>query len=199
MQHSHPKSLLIACGALAEEALAVINQKKWKHLEITCLPAKLHNRPTLIPDAMREKIRANKEKFDLILALYGDCGTGGLLDKVLAEEGVERISGAHCYEFFAGSDVFKNYADAEPGTFYLTDYLAQYFDRLIIKDLGIDKHPELLGLYFGNYKKVLYLAQTECEELQEKARAAADRLSLEYEYRFTGLTGLEKFLNEKVG
>lgn len=199
MEHSHPKTLLIACGALAEETLAVIDEKKWGHLKITCLPAKLHNSPTLIPEAMRQKIQENKADFDQILALYGDCGTGGLLDNVLLEEGVERLSGAHCYEFFAGSDVFKQYADAEPGTFYLTDYLARHFNRLIIKDLGIDRHPELLPLYFGNYKKVLYLSQTENVELQEKAKAAAERLSLEYEYRFTGLTGLEKFLNEKAG
>lgn len=199
MEHSRRKTLLIACGALAEETLAVIDDKKWQHLEITCLPAKLHNTPTLIPEAMRQKITANKDQFERILALYGDCGTGGLLDNVLAEEGVERISGAHCYEFFAGSDVFKHYADAEPGTFYLTDYLAKHFDRLIIKDLGIEKHPELLHMYFGNYKKILYLAQTESEELRMKAKAAADRLSLEYEYRFTGLSGLEKFLNEKAG
>ncbi|MEH6527207.1 MAG: DUF1638 domain-containing protein [Sneathiella sp.] len=199
MEHSHPKTLLIACGALADETLAVIDEKKWRHLEITCLPAKLHNSPTLIPDAMRQKIRDNKADFDQILALYGDCGTGGLLDNVLREEGVERIPGAHCYEFFAGADVFKHYADAEPGTFYLTDYLARHFDRLIIKDLGIERHPELLPMYFGNYKKVLFLSQTKNAELQAKAKAAAERLSLEYEYRFTGLTGLENFLNKKVG
>ncbi|MEH6545179.1 MAG: DUF1638 domain-containing protein [Sneathiella sp.] len=199
MEHSHPKTLLIACGALADETLAVIDEKKWRHLEITCLPAKLHNSPTLIPDAMRQKIRDNKADFDQILALYGDCGTGGLLDNVLREEGVERIPGAHCYEFFAGVDVFKHYADAEPGTFYLTDYLARHFDRLIIKDLGIERHPELLPMYFGNYKKVLYLSQTKNAELQAKAKAAAERLSLVYEYRFTGLTGLENFLNKKVG
>lgn len=199
MEYSHPKTLLIACGALAEETLAVIDEKKWRHLKITCLPAKFHNSPTLIPEAMRQKIQENKADFDQILALYGDCGTGGLLDNVLLEEGVERVPGAHCYEFFAGSDVFSQYADAEPGTFYLTDYLARHFNRLIIKDLGIDRHPELLPLYFGNYKKVLYLSQTENAELQEKAKAAAERLSLEYEYRFTGLTGLEKFLNEKAG
>jgi Protein of unknown function (DUF1638) len=199
MEYSHPKTLLIACGALAEETLAVIDEKKWRHLKITCLPAKLHNSPALIPEAMREKIQENKADFDQILALYGDCGTGGLLDNVLLEEGVERIPGAHCYEFFASSDVFKQYADAEPGTFYLTDYLARHFNRLIIKDLGIDRHPELLPLYFGNYKKVLYLSQTVNAELQEKAKAAAERLSLEYEYRFTGLTGLENFLKEKAG
>lgn len=199
MEYSHPKTLLIACGALAEETLAVIDEKKWRHLKIKCLPAKLHNSPALIPEAMRQKIQENKADFDQILALYGDCGTGGLLDNVLLEEGVERIPGAHCYEFFASSDVFKQYADAEPGTFYLTDYLARHFNRLIIKDLGIDRHPELLPLYFGNYKKVLYLSQTVNAELQEKAKAAAERLSLEYEYRFTGLTGLENFLKEKTG
>ncbi|MCC3305724.1 DUF1638 domain-containing protein [Sneathiella sp. HT1-7] len=193
------KTLLIACGALAEECFAVIRANGWDHMEVTCLPAKLHNRPALIPEAMRKKIHENRDRFDQILALYGDCGTGGGLDKVLKEEGVERIAGAHCYEFYTGATAFAAIADAEPATFYLTDFLARHFDRLIIEGLGIDKHPELLPLYFGNYEKLLYLSQIENKDLQEKARAAADRLSLRYEYRFTGLSGIGDFLNQKAG
>lgn len=193
------KTLLIACGALAEECFAVIRANGWDHMEVTCLPAKLHNRPALIPEAMRKKIHENRDQFDQILALYGDCGTGGGLDKVLEEEGVERIAGAHCYEFYTGAAAFAAIADAEPATFYLTDFLARYFDRLIIEGLGIDKHPELLPLYFGNYEKLLYLSQIESAELQDKARAAAERLFLDYEYRFTGLSGLGDFLNQKAG
>lgn len=198
MVPEHPKTLLIACGALAEETLAVLATGQWGHVEITCLPAKLHNRPALIPEAIRKKIHANRDQFDKILALYGDCGTGGKLDDVLREEGVERIAGAHCYEFFTGSSLFNALADAEPATFYLTDFLARHFDRLIIEGLGIDRHPELLPLYFGNYEHLLYLSQIEDTELQEKAKAAAERLSLAYEYRFTGLTGLEDFLKLKA-
>ncbi|MBO0333706.1 DUF1638 domain-containing protein [Sneathiella sp. CAU 1612] len=193
------KTLLIACGALAEECFAVIRANGWDHMEVTCLPAKLHNRPALIPEAMRKKIHENRDRFDQILALYGDCGTGGGLDKVLNEEGVERIAGAHCYEFYTGAAAFAAIADAEPATFYLTDFLARYFDRLIIEGLGIDKHPELLPLYFGNYEKLLYLSQIDNAELQDKARAAAEQLSLDYEYRFTGLSGLGDFLNQKAG
>ncbi|MCF8468420.1 MAG: DUF1638 domain-containing protein, partial [Sneathiella sp.] len=194
-----PKTLLIACGALAEETLAVLAANNWDHVEVTCLPAKLHNRPALIPDAMRVKIHENRDRFDRILALYGDCGTGGLLDKMLLEEDVERIAGAHCYEFYTGAKTFEAIADAEPATFYLTDFLARHFDRLIFEGLGIDRHPELLPLYFGNYEKLLYISQIENSDLQEKARAAADRLSLNYEYRFTGLTGLTDFLKLKAG
>lgn len=193
------KTLLIACGALAEECFAVIRANGWEHMEVTCLPAKLHNRPALIPEAMRAKIHENRDRFDQVIALYGDCGTGGLLDKVLEEEGVERIPGAHCYEFYTGAKTFEAIADAEPATFYLTDFLARHFDRLIIEGLGIDKHPELLPLYFGNYEKLLYLSQIENAELQEKARGAAERLSLQYEYRFTGLSGIGEFLTQKAG
>jgi hypothetical protein len=198
MQQNHPKTLLIACGALAEETLAVMKANDWHHMEITCLPAKLHNRPALIPEAMRKKIQDNRPKYVKILALYGDCGTGGILDKVLLEEGVERIAGDHCYEFLMGSREFATVADAEPGTFFLTDYLARHFDRLIIEGLGIDKHPELLPLYFGNYTQLMYISQIEDKQLQEKARVAAERLSLRYEYRFTGLSGLQKFLSEQA-
>jgi hypothetical protein len=193
------KTLLIACGALAEETLAVIRANGWEHMEVTCLPAKLHNTPALIPNAMRTKIREKRDKFARIYALYGDCGTGGQLDKVLEEEGVERIAGAHCYEFFTGSAVFDALQEAEVGTFYLTDFLARHFEKFTIAGLGIDRHPELLPLYFGNYTRLVYISQIEDPALQEKAKAAAERLSLRYEYRFTGLKGLGDFLNAKAG
>jgi len=198
MSEQHPKTLLIACGALAEETLAVIEANGWDHLSVTCLPAKLHNRPVLIPEAMRQKIQDNRDQFDQILALYGDCGTAGKLDAVLDEEGVERIAGAHCYEFFMGAQQFQAAADEELGTLYLTDFLARHFDKLIMEGMGIEKHPELLPLYFGNYKRLLYISQIENAELQEKAKAAASKLSLNYEYRLTGLFGLEQFLAAKV-
>ncbi len=193
------KTLLIACGALAEETLAVIRANGWVHMDVTCLPAKLHNTPALIPNAMRTKIREKRGQFSRVYALYGDCGTGGLLDRVLEEEGVERIAGAHCYEFFTGSAIFAALQEAEVGTFYLTDFLARHFEKLTIEGLGIDRHPELLPLYFGNYTRLVYISQIENAELQEKAKAAADRLSLRYEYRFTGLNGLGDFLNKKAG
>ncbi len=185
MTGKHPL-LLIACGALAHEVMAVLRMSKLEGVEVQCLPAKLHNTPQKIPEAVRVKIREERPRFERIFVLYGDCGTGGLLDEVLAEEGVERIAGAHCYEFFATTPIFNEMADAEPASFYLTDFLVRHFDRLVWKGLGIDRHPELLPLYFGNYRRLVYLAQTDAPELGAKAKAAAERLGLAYEYRFTG-------------
>jgi hypothetical protein len=181
-----PACLVIACGALAREIVALREINHWPHLVVQCLPANLHNRPEKIPGAVREKIRANRGKFQNMFVAYADCGTGGLLDAVLAEEQVERIPGAHCYEFFAGAAQFEALADAEPGTFYLTDFLLKHFDRLIIQGLGIDKHPQLLPIYFGNYRKLVYLAQIESAELRAQGQAAADRLGLAYGYQPTG-------------
>lgn len=187
-------TLVIACGALARETLAVIEASGLEGIEITCVSALLHNRPERIPAAVREKVRENRERYRRILVLYGDCGTGGELDRVLAEEGVARIEGPHCYAFYAGQEVFDALADAEPGTFYLTDFLVRQFDTLIIEGLGLDRHPELLPLYFGNYRRLVYLAQTDDPALDAAAKAAAERLGLAYERRFTGLSGLAAFL-----
>ena len=187
-------TLVIACGALAHEIVALQRLNGWSHLEVTCLPAELHNRPEKIPAAVRDKIRQHKARHASIFVAYADCGTGGLLDVVLQEEGVERIPGAHCYEFFAGSAVFAELADAEPGTFYLTDFLAWHFERLIMQGLGIDKHPELLPVYFGNYRRLVYLSQLESPERLADARAAAVRLGLAFEHRVTGYGDLEHSL-----
>jgi hypothetical protein len=178
--------LLIACGALAREIVDLIERNRWAAFDVACLPAKWHNTPDKIPEAVRAKIREAKPNYRSIFVLYGDCGTGGLLDKVLAEEGVERIEGPHCYAFFSGNEAFAAKADAEFTAFYLTDYLARHFDRLIWQGLGLDRHPELLPDYFGNYEKVIYLAQTRDEDLAKKAMRAAKRLGLAYEYRYVG-------------
>ena len=142
-------------------------------IDLTCLPASLHNRPERIPEAMRAKIRANRAAYDEILCLYGDCGTGGELDRVLAEEGVKRIAGAHCYAFYAGEEAFAALAEEEPGTFYLTDFLARHFDTLVIKGLGLDRFPQLRDDYFGAYRRVVHLAQIDDPETTAKAKAAA--------------------------
>jgi len=190
------RSLVIACGALAWEIMALIRANGWDTIEVQCLPADWHNKPQLIPEGVREKIRAARGTFDPIFVAYGDCGTGGLLDRVLEEEGVERIGGAHCYQFFAGEEEFLALHDAEPGTFYLTDYLAKHFETLILKGMGIDRHPELEPMYFGNYRKLVYLAQTRDEAIEAKARAAADRLGLDFDVIFTGYGGLEPLLRK---
>lgn len=193
-----PRTLVIACGALARDLVAVIAANRLDHLKVACLPAILHNRPQKIPEAVRAKIRAGRRHFDEILCLYGDCGTGGLLDAVLREEGVERIPGAHCYEFFVGSDAFATMTDADPATFFLTDYLTRHFDRLVWKGLGLDRFPELLPAYFGNYTRVVYLAQSEDASLDAKAQSAALRLGLTFERRATGRDGLYRFVGSPV-
>lgn len=190
--------LLIACGALANETLAVMEASGWDGLTIQCLPAKLHNRPALIPAAMRAKIEEERDNFEKIFVLYGDCGTGGLLDEVLAETGVERIAGAHCYEFFATTPVFDRVNDEEACTFYLTDFLVQHFERLVIEGLGLDRHPDLMPMYFGNYKRVLYLAQVPSDEKIEKAKAAAERLGLAFEMLVTGYGELETAIRRQI-
>jgi hypothetical protein len=185
-----PASLIIACGALAHEIVALQRLNNWPHLVVQCLPADLHNRPEKIPQTVRAKIQAARGRFSSIFVAYADCGTGGLLDKVLAEEGIERIPGAHCYEFFAGGTQFEAMAALEVGSFYLTDFLLQHFERLVIHGLGIDQHPELQAMYFGNYKKLTYLAQLASPEKIAAARLAAQRLSLEFDYHVTGYGAL---------
>jgi hypothetical protein len=178
--------LIIACGALAHEITALRRANGWDKLDVSCLPAELHNRPEKIPAAVRALIQASRGRYHSIFVAYGDCGTGGLLDEVLREEQVERIPGAHCYEFFATSPVFSALAEAEPGTFYLTDFLLRHFDRLVIRGLGLDRHPELFPVYFGNYRKLVYLAQAPKPSSEEQARAVASRMGLEFEIRYTG-------------
>jgi hypothetical protein len=185
--------LVIACGALAREILA-LREGPLGVFDVTCLPAKLHNRPEGIAAAVQRKIRAHRAAYDEILCLYGDCGTGGALDRVLEEEGVARIAGAHCYAFFAGEDAFEAMMAEEPGTFFLTDFLARHFDRLVIQGLGLDRFPQLRDDYFGHYRRLVHLAQSDEAELTAKAEAAARRLGLVFERRATGLGGLTRFL-----
>jgi hypothetical protein len=180
--------LVIGCGALAVELVALTRRAGFPDVELTCLPASLHNRPELIPPAVRARIRrARAMGYERLFVAYADCGTGGLLDRVLDEEGVARLEGAHCYEVYAGRAAFAELHDEEPGTFYLTDFLVRNFDRLVIRGLGLDRHPELLPVYFGNYHRLVHLAQTDDPELAAAAELAAARLGLAFERRSTGL------------
>ena len=189
-----PRVLVIACGALAREIAALRAANDWPHLDVRCLPPELHNRPERIPGAVREAIRANRSAYETVFVAYGDCGTGGALDDVLHEENAERIPGAHCYEFYAGTKAFAELADEEPGTFYVTDFLLRHFDRLVIRGLGLDRHPQLAAHYFGNYRRLVYLAQVDAPERIAAARAAAQRLGLAFEHRVTGYGALETSL-----
>jgi hypothetical protein len=184
------RTLVIACGAIAHELVAMRDRLAWPELAIQCLPADWHNRPERIAPGVEAKLETAHTQFDKIFVAYADCGTGGELDVVLARFGVERLAGSHCYEFFAGTTIFEALAEEELGTFYLTDFLARHFERLIIHGLGIDRHPELLPMYFGNYKRLLYLAQRDAPELDARAEDAARRLGLEYVRVATGLEPL---------
>jgi hypothetical protein len=181
-----PRTLIIACGALAHEIAALRRASGWTAVDVCCLPPGLHNRPERIAPAVQAKIREHRGAYRSIFVAYGDCGTGGALDAVLRQEGVERLPGAHCYEFFAGARTFAELADAEPGTFYLTDFLTRHFERLVVRGLGIDRHPQLAQEYFRNYRRVVYLAQTRSAALLDQARRIAAQLGLAFEHRHTG-------------
>jgi hypothetical protein len=190
--------LLIACGALAREIVALVEANRWRAFDVQCLPAIWHNTPLRIPDGVRRLIRSNKDRYRSIFVIYGDCGTGGQLDKVLAEEGVERIAGPHCYSFLSGNESFAEAAEHDLTSFFVTDYLARHFDKLVWEGLGIAAHPELLPLYFGNYTRLVYLAQTRDPALEAKARQAAARLGLAFELRFTGYGELDLALTARA-
>ena len=193
------KVLVIACGALVREITELKRSNGWDHLHLKCLDAKLHNRPALIPDRLRKKIRQYKSDYEKIFVAYADCGTGGEIDRVLAEEGIERLPGAHCYQFYAGAERFAALSDAEPGTFYLTDFLAQHFDQFVTKPLKFEEHPELRDVYFGNYRKLVYLSQKSDIALVAAATRAAEKLGLEFEHIPVGYGELETGLRNVAG
>ncbi|XDB00234.1 DUF1638 domain-containing protein [Sulfitobacter sp. LCG007] len=178
--------LLVACGALAREILDLCAANGWTHLDLTCLPAKLHLHPDKITEAVRETVATYRDSYDTIFVAYADCGTGGLLEAACREMGVEMIAGPHCYSFFEGNERFAEHSDSEMGTFYLTDFLVRQFDAFVMRPMGLDRHPELREMYFASYDKLVYQAQTDDPALTEKARTCADRLGLAFERRFTG-------------
>lgn len=193
-----PRKLrVIACGMIAREVLAVKAKLGLDHLDLKCLPAEFHYYPDRIPAAMDAAIiEARAEGFDHIFAGYGDCGTGGLLDRVLEKHGVERIAGPHCFAFYQGNAAFEASGDADMLAFYMTDFLCRQFDAFFIKPLGLDRHPELAGDYFGNYEKLVYLAQTDDPALDRVAEDAARMLGLAYERRSTGYGDLTRSLGD---
>lgn len=186
--------LLIACGALAHEILALKRINGWDHLDLQCLPANLHLWPERIPDAVEAAVLAHRTEYDEIFVVYADCGTGGLLQARCASLGVGMVEGPHCYAFFEGNAAFLERAETEITAFYLTDFLVRQFDAFVWRPMGLDRHPELRDMMFGNYTKLVYQAQTVDPELEEKARDCARRLGLDFERRFTGYGDLEVVL-----
>lgn len=178
--------LLLACGALAHEVLALIRQNGWTHMDLKCLPAKLHLYPDRITGEVEKAVLKHRATYEDIYVLYADCGTGGLLQAKCAELGVEMLAGPHCYSFFEGNERFAAHLDSEFTAFYLTDFLVRQFDAFIWKPMGLDRHPDLRDMYFGNYTKLVYQAQIDDAALQAEAQAIAARMGLDYEYRFTG-------------
>ena len=190
--------LLIACGALAREILALKAQNGWAHMDLTCLPANLHLYPERITEAVEASVLKHRTAYDDIFVVYADCGTGGLLEAKCAELGVEMVAGPHCYSFFEGNETFASHDD-EITAFYLTDFLVKQFDAFVWKPMGLHKHPELRDMIFGNYTKLVYQAQTRDPALEAKAKECADRLGLSYEYRFTGYGDLATALKAQAG
>ena len=183
--------LLIACGALAREILNLKKANGWDHMDLTCLPAKLHLYPEKITEAVTEAVAKNRASYDEIFVVYADCGTGGLLQTACDDMGVQMVAGPHCYSFFEGNERFADISESEFTAFYLTDFLVRQFEAFIIKPMGLHRHPELRDLYFGNYEKLVYQAQTDDPALTEKAKAAAETLGLAFERRLTGYGDLE--------
>jgi hypothetical protein len=193
-QPGHNEVLVIACGAIARELLRIQKLNHWYHVDFQCLPPELHNHPDQLPAAVAAKIEAAADSYRKIFVAFGDCGTAGKLDDMLERYGTERIPGAHCYEFLAGSDAFEALAEAEPGTFYLTDFLVRHFNRLVVKGLGMDRLPQLKSTYFRNYKRLVYLAQSDSEVLQQLARHHAQYLGLDYIFHNCSDLPLERVL-----
>lgn len=194
------KLLVIACGMIAREVLAIKERLSFDHLELTCLPAEFHFYPDRIAPALDKAIaEAKAEGYTQIFIGYGDCGTGGMIDRICEKHGVERMDGPHCFAFYQGMEAFKTIEDGDMLAFYMTDFLCRQFDAFFIKPLGLDRHPELIADYFGNYQKVVYLAQTNDTALDKVAEDAARLLGLAYERRFTGYGDLATTLRHKSG
>ena len=190
--------LIIACGALAQEIVQLQTLNGWNHLRLKCLDAELHNRPHLIAGKLREKIAQHRNEYNNIFVAYADCGSGGEIDRVLGDENIERLPGAHCYSFFAGEQRFREISEQELGSFYLTDFLAKHFERLVIKGLKLDQHPELRDQYFGNYTRVVYLSQEDKPSVRSLAKNAALFLGLDFEHEHCGYGDLQTGLESQV-
>jgi hypothetical protein len=191
--------LLIACGALAHEILALKAANGWDHLDLQCLPAKLHLWPDRIIPAVEAAVEQARGAYETIFVVYADCGTGGLLKAACDRLGAAMVEGPHCYAFFEGNAAFAERAEAEFTAFYLTDFLVRQFDAFVWRPMGLDRHPELRDMYFGNYTKLVYQAQTDDPALDARAETYAARLGLDYERRFTGYGDLSTTLNRVAG
>jgi hypothetical protein len=192
-------TLVIACGALVKEIQAVVAMNGLTGLDIRAVPATYHNRPERIAPGVKRLIERARGKYARIFVAYAECGTGGALDRLLAEEGIERLPGAHCYAFYTGVEAFAAAGDRDMRAFFLTDFLARHFDSLVVKSLGLDRHPELRDLYFGAYERLVYLSQAPTPDLLVRAETAAQTLGLAFEHRPVGYGDLTGSLIRAAG
>ena len=189
--------LLIACGALAKEIIQIIELNQLRDIDVQCLPAQLHHRPALIPKALEDMVLKQRSRYQEIYVIYGDCGTAGGIDKIVEKYQLQRIEGPHCFSFFEGNMRFAE-SEGDITSFFLTDFFCKHFDKFMWQELGLDRHESMVDFVFGNYEKLVYVAQTEDEDLQQHARSIADKLGLRYEYRFRGYSDLGVYI-ENVG
>lgn len=190
-----PRTLVIACGALAAEIRAVIAANGLEAIDVRCVPAGYHNRPERIAPSVKRLIDRARGHYERVFVAYAECGTGGALDQLLADEKIERLPGAHCYQFYSGTETFMARGDADMRSFFLTDFLVRQFETLVIEGLGLDRHPELRDAYFGHYERVVYLSQAPTPDLIQAAKVAADRLGLAFEHRPVGYGDLGRAIN----
>lgn len=188
-------TLLIACGALAKEVIALTQHNNLGHIDVQCLPANLHHRPVLIPKAMQKAIEKYQPHYEKIYVIYGDCGTAGELDKVLEHYNIERIPGPHCFSFYEGNQRFSNNED-DVTSFFLTDFFCRHFDKFMWEQYGLGKTPSMIPFVFGNYEKLVFIAQTKDQKLYNKAIEIAERLNLRFEYRYRGYSDLGLFIEQ---
>ena len=181
---------LVTCGALGRDVKRIADRRGWD-VDIYGVSALLHLYPSRIVEELREKLHTLRPRYEKLVVVYGDCGTTGKLEPLLEEVGAVRLRGPHCYEMYAGAAHFEDIAQKRPGTFYLTDWLVRSFDRAVVRGLGLDRHPELKAMYFGNYEAVLFLRQVPNPRLAEKAREIAAYLELPLEIEDVGLGELE--------
>jgi hypothetical protein len=186
------RTAVIACGALAADVRKLARRRGWS-IDVHPVPALLHNRPEKIPSAVANELERLSDRYERVAVAYGDCGTYGGLDRALADTGITRLQGQHCYELIARDEV-REALEEEPGTYFITDFLARTFDHTVMKELGLDRYPELRDAYFGNYTRVIWLAQRPTLGTKLAAERAAAALELPLEVREVGDAGLERAL-----
>lgn len=186
---------MVACGALARDLHDVVQRTGWA-VDLYPLPPLLHNRPARIAAAVEELVDSLTGRYDRIAVAYADCGTYGALDEVCRRRDLRRLPGLHCYDLYAGPERIRALLDEQPGSYLLTDFLVTSFERTVVRELGLDRHPELREDYFAHYTRVVWLAVNPTPELSALAKHAAAVLGLPLQVVNVRLDSLERALTE---